>query len=260
VGGLGAALAGLLVAKILSSHELTYPRNYALLALSTGILLSISFASLSFVREPHGPSEKQDGSFLEYARDIRKMIGTDGELRRFLLVQILSAFYNLPFAFYILYAKKVSGLGGGIVGLLLSAQILGGVVWGALAGYVSDRRSPKAAIMLTILAGITAPVLALFIKTLPLPLWMLIFFFLGAVSGSIYIGSTNYMLEMCKPAERRTYIGIMNTANAPTLIFPVLGGAIVQEVSFTAAFAIAAAALIAALLVATTLKSGHQVR
>jgi MFS family permease len=259
-GGLGAALAGLLVAKILSSHGLSYPKNFALLALTGGILFSASFASLFFVREPHGPAEKQNGSFLEYARDIRRMVRTDAELRRFLLVQVLSAFYNLPFAFYILYAKKVSGLGGGVVGLLLSAQIIGGVVWGAIAGYISDRRSPKAAIILTLLAGITAPVLALIVKNLPLPVWMLIFFFLGAVSGSIYIGSTNYLLEMCNPTERRTYVGIMNTANAPTLIFPVLGGIIVQKVSFAAAFAITAVALTIALFLASTLKSRHRTR
>ncbi|HAH87459.1 MAG TPA: hypothetical protein DCL60_08825 [Armatimonadetes bacterium] len=256
VGGLGAALAGLFVAKILSSNGLPYPKNFALLVFLGWILFSISFTFLSFVREPDGPAEKQNGSFLEYAKSIKRIISADGELKRFLLVQILSAFYNLPFAFYIIYAKKASGLGGGAVGLLLSAQLLGSVIWGALAGYISDRRGPKSAIMLTALAGVAAPALALLVKGQSIPLWIMIFFFLGAVSGSIYIGLTNYLLEMCKPGERRTYIGIMNTANAPALIFPVLGGIIVQEVSFTAAFALTAAAITLALILASTLKSG----
>ncbi len=253
-GGILAIFAGILASAILAPNGPRFPGNYAILILVASVFFALSLASLCFIHEPEGAPEDNDGNFLEYIRKIGKMIGEHGQLKRFLAVQLLMGCFGMSLPFYILYAKEVSGISGGMVGILLAIQVAGSIIWSAVAGYASDHRGPKSAILMTILAGISAPLLALILRSPSIWLYGSIFFAVGAVTGSTWIGLTNFLLELAADDERRTYIGVMNTANAPTMIFPILGGLIVQMVSYKAVFVLTFISLLAAFFLAMSLK------
>ncbi len=254
-GGILALFAGLLVSRMLSPRGPAYPTNYAVICAIAAVLFWASFIALSTVREPEGPPEEQDGDFLKYLKGIGAMLAAHAELKRFLLVQILIGFYAMSMPFYILYAKESMNIGGGTVGLFLSMQVAGSIVASAIVGFVSDHRSPKAAVVASAFAGVLAPVLALVFGGSSVWLFGMVFFAAGAFGGSTWIGLTNYLLELAEPRERRSYIGLMNSANAPTMVFPVVGGLIVQVVSYEAVFAITALALLLALILSFGLVS-----
>ena len=253
-GGILAVLAGLFVSRILSPGGPPYPTNYAVLAAVSAFFFASSLASLAAVREPQGPPEEHEGGFFEYARRIGRMLAEHGQLKRFLTIQVLMGFLAMPLPFYILYAKETVGISGEMVGVFLSVQMAGSIVSSALAGYVSDHRGPKLVILTTILSGVLGPVLALLIASKSVWMYGIVFFTVGWTIGSGWIGLTNFLLEMAGPRDRRTFIGVMNTANAPTMFFPLLGGLIVQVVSYQAVFAVTALAFMLALILAVGLR------
>lgn len=254
-GGILALFAGLLVSRMLSPRGPAYPTNYAVICAISAAFFWASFIALSTVHEPEGPLEEQEGDFLQYLKGIGEMLAAHAELKRFLLVQILIGFYAMSLPFYILYAKQAMHISGGIVGIFLSVQVAGSIIASAIVGFASDHRSPKAVVVASASAGVLAPVLALLVGGSSVWLYGLVFLALGAFVGSMWIGLTNYLLEMAEPRERRSYIGLMNSANAPTMLFPILGGLIVQMVSYQAVFTITALALVSALILSFGLVS-----
>lgn len=247
-GGIFALLAGLLVNRMLSPAGPAYPTNYAVIVGVAAVFFTASYFSLAMVREPEGLSEEHDGGFLDYVRQVGRMLAGHAELKRFLVVQILIAFLGLATPFYILYARESLGIGGGVVGIFLAVQTGGSILASAVVGYVSDHLGPKRALMMAIGAGILAPTLALLTGEVSVWLYGLVFLAVGAVNGSAWIGLTNYLLELAGPRERKSYIGLMNSANTPAIFFPILGGLIAQTVSYRALFAVTATALILALI------------
>lgn len=253
-GGILALFAGIFVSRMLSPQGPEYPTDYAVICAVSAVFFWASLIALSTVREPDGPPEEQDADFLTYLKGIGEMLRAHAELKRFLLVEILIGFYAMAMPFYVLYAKEAMHIGGGTVGIFLSVQVAGSIIASAIVGFVSDHRSPKAAVITSVFAGVLAPLLALIVGGSSVWLYSLVFFAAGAF-GSTWIGLTNYLLELAEPRERRSYIGLMNSANAPTMLFPLLGGLIVQVVSYRAAFMITALALVSALILSFGLVS-----
>ena len=251
-GGILGLLAGLFISRILGRGP-SYPTNYAVLMTVSAVFFWASYIALFMVREPEGTSEEHDGDFLQYIRRIGRMISEDSQLKRLLIIQALIGFIGLSLPFYILY----TGVSGRMVGIYLFIQVAGSIVWSALAGYLSDHRGPKYAIIISILTGILAPVFALLIGGSSVWLYGLVFLMVGGITASTWIGLTNFLLEIAPHKERRSYIGLANSASAPTILFPVLGGLIVQAVSYQTVFIITAAAMTLALILALGLRSGN---
>ena len=260
-GGILALLAGLLISRILSPKGPAYPMNYAILMCVGAFFFWCSFFSLLAVREPEGEPEEHDGGFWQYVRNIGGMLAGHDQLKRVLIVQLLIGFNGMSLPFYILYAKQnMAGAPTGMTigemaGILLSVQVAGSIILSAVAGYVSDHLGPKWAILTSVMSGFVAPVVALLIRGFSMWWYGVVFFALGGLTGSAWIGLTNCVLENADPRERRSAIGLMNTASAPTIIFPILGGLIAQEASYRTAFAITAAALGVALVTAFSLQA-----
>ena len=253
-GGILAIFAGLVISKILSMKSISYPTNYAILLSIAAVLFACSLFSLNRVREPAGEPEPHDDAFIDYIGKIRCMIGENRQLKKFLIIQILIGFFGMSLPFYILYARKTGGLGGGEVGILLAIQTLGTLLSSAASGYVSDRYGPRLILSATAAATLLTQVLAFLILKPSFIMYSVLFFIIGVVNGSTYIGLTNYLLEMSDDTKRRAYIGLMNTANAPTMLFPVIGGAIIKYSSYQMAFGITGTASILALVLISGLK------
>ncbi|MDH7482624.1 MAG: MFS transporter [Armatimonadota bacterium] len=255
VGGILGVLVGVFVSRMLSEKGPDYPTNFAVLVAVSAFFFWMSLASLSAVREPEGPTDDYDGGFLEYIGKLGNTLKEHSQLKRLIAVQMLAGLSGLSLPFYILYAKETSKVTGEMVGIFLLVQTIGSILAALVTGYLSDHRGPKIAIILTLVLGISAPAMALVVGGAQAWAFGFVFLVVGGLLGSSWIGITNFLLEISEPKERRGLIGLMNTANTPAMLYPLLGGVIAQELSYCAAFVLTALAALIALLLSLGLKS-----
>lgn len=250
-GGALAILVGILVVHILSRSGPAFPTNYAVLFAVAAVLFSASLASIWSLHEPAGAAEDVDSGFVEYLGCIKETLARYPNLKRLIVVQLLSSVSGMSLPFYILYARDSWHISGGMIGAFVVAQQAGAMLFSSAVGWISDHKGPKWAITMTLSLGMCAPVLAL----LPLPLYLafVIFFAVGGLSVSSPIGIMSYLLEAADQDDRRRLVGVLNTANTPSLLFPLLGGILVQIVSYHLVFGITALSLAAALSLAFAL-------
>jgi len=238
LGGILAIGAGFIVKSILGSKGISFPNNYALLFLLSFLFISISYFALGSVKEPIEEVHKNRLNFKEFLKKALRILKFDNNYRRFLGVQILGGAISLALPFYVLYAKDILNVKLGMVGIFLSAQMLGSMLSNVLWAYLSDFIGNKKVIQISILLGLTAPLIALLTSAhftwLFIPLFVLIGF---SITGQI-IGNTNFLLDMAPAKDRLTYISVRGTLRLPVVMFPLIGGVIVQHISYNFLFLI----------------------
>ncbi len=253
-GGILASIAAVWIAYMLSGSAPAYPRNYAIMMAVAALFFWASLVSLSFIREPRGVDEESRGNFRDFLAHVWAVVKTDSQLRLLLIVQLLLWSYSMATPFYVLYAHKVAGMPVEMVGPMLNAQIIGTIIIAALAGWINDRHGPKSAIVVTGIAGLCAPGFAMLGGPgVTWPFWV-VFFCLGGVMGTCYIGVTNFLYEMVDPKDQKSYLGILNTGIAPTALFPVLGGLIAKVASYQSVFIITGILMFFALIATARLR------
>jgi MFS family permease len=105
-------------------------------------------------------------------------------------------------------------------------------------------------IRLALLMGLLMPALALLAGVIHYGLLYIAFFSYGVCNGTLYLSFINWLIAYSVPEQRPTYTGLFNTVSAVGLLLaPVIGGLIVQWVSYQAAFAVALAIMACALYV-----------
>lgn len=232
LGGILAIGAGFIVKGVLENREVFFPNNYAILFLFSFILISISYIALGSVKEPVEEVHKSILTFKEFLRKAFHILESDNNYRMFLLVQILGGAISLALPFYVLYAKDILNVKLGMVGVFLSAQMLGSVLSNILWGYLSDFVGNKKVIQISIFLGLTAPLIALLTPIHLSGLFILLFILLGfSITGQI-IGNTNFLLDIATPKDRPTYVSLRGTLRVPVMFFPLIGGMIIQHISY----------------------------
>ena len=143
---------------------------------------------------------------------------------------------GLALPFYVIYARDVQNIGLGAVGLFLSAQMLGrvssNILWAHLSDFVGNRR----VIQISALVGLMVPLIALLSRSHSKLLFLALFFLIGFFFSGRLIGKTNYLLDIAGSKDRPTYISLTGTLVFPISLFPLLGGLIVQFVSYRVLF------------------------
>jgi MFS family permease len=236
LGGVLAIGSGFVVKYILSHGEIAFPTNYAVLFLFSFIFIGISYLALGSVKEPTDEVYTEKLQFGEFLKKAFHILRSDDNYKLFLVVQIFGGAMTLALPFYVLYARDVLGITLGMVGIFLSAQMLGSVISNLLWGYLSDFVGNKKVIQTSIFLGLTAPLIALItpahLSELFIPLFVLIGF---SMTGQM-IGNTNFLLDISPPKDRPTYISLRGTLRFPVMIFPLIGGIIVQHISYSFLF------------------------
>jgi MFS family permease len=83
---------------------------------------------------------------------------------------------------------------------------------------------------------------------------------MGISASGRSIGDMNYLLEIAPERERPSYIGFMNTYMIPFSFLPLIGGVIVEAVSFNAILLISMISnLLSALLCSRGLREVREV-
>ena len=73
------------------------------------------------------------------------------------------------------------------------------------------------------------------------------------ISGN-FIGQTNLLLEVSPEEFKSTYIGIVNTLSALVMLLPLLGGIIIEKISYSINFSLAFFLILTGLLLTLSLK------
>ncbi|MDP2873524.1 MAG: MFS transporter [Bacillota bacterium] len=255
LAGVAALLAGLLVRLVLTHPGLRYPVNYALLFSLAAVLLFGSGFSMYMVREPAGTDPRARRPLREHLRGIPGRLRANPAFRRLLFSRLLAGSANLALPFYILYGRQVLGLPAAYVGNSVAAQMLGSVAGGLLWARVSYRWGYRPLILASCLTGALIPawtLLAGAASAWPILAWLAPYLFLmtyvtiGLYFTSVWVGFTNYLLEIVAVDERPTYIGILSTLVGPTAFLAAPGGVLVGALGYTPVFVLAMVGSLAA--------------
>ncbi|MHC2994511.1 MAG: MFS transporter [Candidatus Atribacteria bacterium] len=96
----------------------------------------------------------------------------------------------------------------------------------------------KKVIQVSTLAGMIVPFIAFIARLQHELLYVLLFVSIGFFISGKLIGKTNYLLDMATSRDRPTYISLTGTLNFPVSLFPLIGGLIVQHISYEILFLI----------------------
>jgi MFS family permease len=268
--GLGQAAAGILsiaagfaIRWVLESSGLGFPNNYAVILIAADVCFMLSLAAIYLVREPVERVELQRQKMTEYLPGLLNLIRRDAMFRRVNIARLLIGLCGLASPFFAVYAIRVLNLPEGDVGWFAIAQTIGLAIAGLLLGGLAERRG--AASVVRIVGGIylAAPIFVLAAGALgskPTAATLLMaaaFLMLGLGDGSIMLGFLNYVLDIAPPEKRPVYVGLTNTLAGVTVLYPFLGGVLVDGAGYGIVFALAAAGVAAGWVVGASLPAAN---
>ncbi len=251
--GIGAGMA---VKAILARPGPPLTNHIYLIAICA-IVMMISATATALVREPRAnfPSKPRP-SWREFLPQLGAIVRRDSRVSWMLAVRWLHGLGDMAAAFYALYAIERLGIREEMLGLFVSAGVVGGLVGGVALGTVGDRRGSAMVIRIGTALRCLCPGLALLAPlvvgwepALALPTMVLVFAVAGVVNGVQMTGFTNYILDIAPPAERSLYIALANTLGGLLIGAPLVAGWLVQVASYQFLFAVALAMELLAVLV-----------
>ena len=233
LGGALSFLASLTVIRLVLSNA-TYPQNYGTLFIINFFIISAALISFCLVKEPDSLELEKRRSLRDQSRRGIQILREDINYRRFLIFRWLIGSFYMGFPFYIIFAIQKYGVSESTIGIFLAVQMFGVVTSNLLWGWLSNNASTRVVLQLTAAVTILPPLLVLgsFTLTIPIHLYGVLFFFIGAFYSGIRTGYHSFLLAIAPAKERPTYVGMMNTFIAPTLLFSGIGGLMLDVTSF----------------------------
>jgi len=259
-GGILAIGSGLIVKNILENNAIEFPYNFALLFSLVFIFLSISYIALGSVKEPTEKVYKNQLPFKDFLKKAFLIIKKNSNYKKFIMVEILVGAGGMALPFYVLYLKDVLQIELGMVGILLSAQMLGSVLSNILWAHLSDFVGNKKVIQISSFAGLMVPIVALVIQSKNELLYLLLFAIIGFFIAGRTIGKTNYLLDIALSKDRPIYISLTGTLLFPVSLFPLIGGLIAQYISYNMLFIVTGIPILLGFILSFDLKEPRTIK
>ena len=271
LGGLLGLGGGWIVKTVLNSPALPFPRGHALLFLLFSAVMALSMLAFALVREPPGVAVDEVVTIGEQLRRAGRLLRTDRIYRRFTAARLALGLANIALPFYGIYAKRVLGAAGGMVGIYVVARVGAMLLFNLPWGRLSDRRGNRLVMRLASLgigatAGLALGLLGLmtFLQVRGggwLPYVALPLFFLdGAVRPAQVLVGSNFLLELAPESERPLYLGFSNTLHGLVVLISGLGGLVVDAFGFAGLFVVSVALSLAGYVLATGLPEPREVQ
>ncbi len=184
------------------------------------------------IREPVYPVQRVSQSMGALLRRSIKLAQGNSNFRRLLLARALTTAGLALAPFYVVYARQEVGVGAGMVGLYLSAQMAGGALSNLLWGWLGDRFGNRSVLVGVAVTGGMAPLLALLAPTVSPLLFVPVFVFLGATISGMRLGYSNFILEMAPLGLRPTCVALQNTLLTPVALLPLAVGGVLSILSY----------------------------
>lgn len=237
-----------------------FPANYAALFFLAGGFSFLSLASFSRVRETPSDVVESRLSVRDYLGELKVVWTGDRDFRLITAVRLTLGLTSLASPFYAVYALNVKGVSTGAIGWFLSAQIAGGLLCSLVLGYFLERHGSRLTTNLEAILALVAPLLAIVTGLLLpgdspwfVPTYLLVFAFVGALNNSFMLGHMNYVLEMSPEDRRPVYVGLSNTLAGLLVVVPLVGGWLVNVLSYEPLFVLTVVCVSPTLLLTTRL-------
>jgi len=244
-GGL-VGIAGTYAIKVILSRY-AFPLNFSVLFWSALAVSLLSLIAITCYREEDFPDVPERVSFGEYVRGIPRLIRTYDQFRSYIGVRALVRLGVVASSFFSTYAIERFGLGPGSVGeftLILTAAMM---LATPVLGWVGDRRGYKVVLEIAALLGSIAPLLILLFPYRVVG--YLVFALMGFGLSAADLADVNLAFELSPPNDTARFVGIANTLMAPVVALgPLVGGWLVDSVSYLALFAASALLSVAGLV------------
>lgn len=267
IGGFLAFCAGFLI-EFLLRRALPYPFNYAVVFTMGFFFLTLSLIAMGFIVEHEGPVRDDFSTVFEYLKRLPRVWNESKLFRQVIGARVLLGSIYLGLPFLALHAVEGLGFSRSVVGLFVSAQMVGSVVGGPLWGYLGDNHGSYVVIRLVSAMAACSGLMALgarFLHSVGLDslvyaLYFLLYAFLGASFGGTWIGFSNYVMDISPEESRATYIGLLNTVAAPLTLLAVAGGWLLDRAGYVQLFAAMTLVLCAAAVTAFRLPDSRRYR
>lgn len=233
-GGIGA---GLVVARVLSSPDLPFPTNYAVLFTLAWIFITLSLGSMLFIKErvSEEPAPEAAAPATNFNAKLRAAWRSDPAFRRMLLARMLTGVENMAAAFYVVFAREQLGLSDASIGIFTIALVIGGMIGIVSFGWLSARFGPRRAINAACLLQFIAPLITFGLAIVRLPsveaevaALVLVMAINGAVNRSTQVGFFSYAQDAAAEADRPIYVGAVSTVAGTASLLPLLGGLMID--------------------------------
>jgi len=255
IGGSLGVLAGFFVRYIIK--KFTYPLNFGILFLVATLFMSMAFLSFCLIKEPASKKvTKERKRFSVFIRKGMDILKKDSRFKNLFFLRIALGINAMAIPFYIIFIKYHHGIELSTVGLFVSTQTFGAIISNLLWGNLSNHKGNHYVLRVTSVVSILPPSLILITCLFPVTLYfdLFIFFLLGASIQGLWLGFPNALLDISPDERRPTYVGFMNTMITPILFLPIVGGLLIDYISFNILFIVSILASIVAFMFAMKLK------
>ena len=246
-----AVLASALVArKILTIYS--YPLNYSILFILSGLLLFIGSGGFWVIREQVSTvseSLKLSKKFALFWESLVK----DKTLRNYLYAVNTTSLGIAIIPFLIALAKKNFGLTGADIGNYLLLQVIGMMLANLLFKFLSKGQGYKGIMTIHIMSGALLPVAALLLQNNQ-NLFMILFPLSGLVLASREIAIPGILLEISNDKNRAIYTGISGAGGIATIIFPIAAGALISLIGFNLVFIVTSLFVVSSFIFSTKIE------
>jgi MFS family permease len=255
-GGAAGIVVGFAVAAILASGRPGFPGNYALLFSLAAAFFALELLVISGVRVARPEPGGERIPLFAFLPRLVAIVQRDRSYRRMLVVRLVAGASGLATPFYMVCALDRLALGAASVGIFTAAQVAGGIACAPLVAVLAERRGTTAMIRVGLVLQLTLPLMALGMLAagprMPMEprmaLFGLVFLAMGAMSNAVAAGFMNYLLDISPAETRPTYVGLANSFEGLSLVFPLIGGWILARLSWIPLFGITATAAVAGLV------------
>lgn len=241
---------GLLIAYLLGSTGPGFPTAYTICFAAGGACFMLSLVSWVFVVEPAEPVVERRPTWKEYRKQIGVILRERTAFRRLLTVRLLSGFNGLALGFFGLFAIDKLGFAPASLGLFAMVQTVSGILAGLWFARVSERHGNHRIVQIATLISLTGPVIALVFLIAPDLLWRPLygwtFVSIGMFQTAQFVGFASLNVDLAPQGQRTIYIGLFNTLSSLVIIWPAIGGWLLQKTSYGVLFGLTAACLVIA--------------
>jgi Na+/melibiose symporter-like transporter len=261
---------GLLVRQVLKIESFGF--KFALLFGCAAVFASAAYAMFSAIEEPRMPPARAPGSPLALLRQGGAMLRGEPIFRNLLLSRAALSVWLTLSPFMVLFAVRDLGGGARVAGTFLFSRVAGFVLANLLWQPLSRRHGTRAVMRV---ATLTSSLLAFAACAVALasPWWLgwigagvavvlleSLACLGGAAQSGMLVGYASLVLELAPLDRRQSFVSLANTFIGPTMLLPVLGGALVDWTSPPVLFGLCGAAGLFGFRAATRLPRDGRMR
>lgn len=216
-----------------------FPNGFAISFFITAIFMACSWIFLNRTREPESLEALDPSHPASTFRGMWEILRRDRNFSWFLVTRFLAILATMGFSFYIIYALRRFDMDVITAGWLTATLTIAQTVANVGMGWLGDRFGHRLMLILGALAITLSSLLAWWAPSLD---WFYLIFVLeGLANVAIWTIGMAITVEFGSEVERPTYIGLSNTLVAPfSIIAPLLGGWMVDNISYQSMFILAA--------------------